>query len=110
MRNFFVDDLCLITPLHHEEGVRLSGEVVGAHQVPLATAVADCARQAHEITVDLTQVRYLSSSALATLVGLARTLRPPQVLCIDAPPELRLAERCAHHGWDQVATLCLRRT
>lgn len=31
MQNFFVDDLCLIAPLRHEEGVRLYGEVVGAH-------------------------------------------------------------------------------
>ncbi|WP_394427405.1 hypothetical protein [Streptomyces sp. SGAir0957] len=106
--NFFVDDRCLITPLPREEGVRLYGEVVGAHQVPLATAVADCAKQAQEITVDLTQVAYLSNGALATLVGLARTLRPPQALCLLAPRELSLHLRLQARGWDQIDTLRLR--
>ncbi|WP_394427125.1 hypothetical protein [Streptomyces sp. SGAir0957] len=104
---FFVDDLCLITPLRHEQGVRLFGEVVGAHQVPLATAVADCAKQAAEVTVDLVQVTYLSNSALATLVGLARALRPPQFLCLQAGPELRLPERLRERGWDQLPSLRL---
>ncbi|MFI0242986.1 STAS domain-containing protein [Streptomyces sp. NPDC016845] len=110
MQNFFVDDRCLITPLQREEGVRLFGEVVGAHQVPLATAVAECAQRAQEITVDLTAVDYLSNSALATLVGLARTLRPPQALVIVSQPALRLDLRLQERGWDGLDTLYLRCT
>ncbi|MEU6394755.1 hypothetical protein [Streptomyces sp. NPDC046939] len=110
MQNFFVDDLCLITPLQREEGVRLFGEVVGAHQVPLATAVASCAERAQEITVDLASVEYLSNSALATLVGLARTLRPPQTLVIVSSPALRLHLRLQQRGWDRLDTLELRCT
>ncbi|WP_394437307.1 hypothetical protein [Streptomyces sp. SGAir0957] len=108
MRGFFVDNLLMITPMHHTDGVRLYGEVMGAHRIPLALAVTDCARTAQEITVDLTSVDYLSSGALQTLVAVARSLRAPQYLCIHAGPELRLAERCAQHGWDQLDTLRLR--
>lgn len=71
--------------------------------------MAECAqRAAQEITVDLTAVDYLSDSALATLVGLARTLRPPQMLCIPAKPALRLHLSLQARGWDGYDTLRLR--
>ncbi|MEU6394816.1 hypothetical protein [Streptomyces sp. NPDC046939] len=108
MPDFCVDDRCLITSLLREEGVRLFGEVVGAHQVPLATAVAECAQHAQKITVDLRLVEYLSNSALATLVGLARTMRPPQMLCLVAHPGLGLGVRLRQRGWDRLHTLRLR--
>ncbi|MEV1027075.1 hypothetical protein [Streptomyces sp. NPDC050264] len=107
MRGYFIDDLLLITPLHHTDGVRLFGEVIGAHKVPLALAVTDYARTAAEITVDLTRVRYLSNSVVETLVALARSLSPPQRLRVLAGPELRLTERLKRHGWDQIDTLRL---
>ncbi|GAA2348179.1 hypothetical protein OKJ48_44025 [Streptomyces kunmingensis] len=107
MRDYFVDDRLLITPLRHEEGVQLCGDVVGTHQVPLVTAVAQCAQRADEITVDLTRVAYLSNSGLAALVGFARTLRPPQYLYVTAGHELRLQQRLEERGWDQLDTLRL---
>ncbi|MFJ8827819.1 hypothetical protein ACIREE_39565 [Streptomyces sp. NPDC102467] len=108
MRGYFIDDLLLITPLHHTDGVRLFGEVVGAHKAPLALAVTAYARTAGEITIDLTRVRYLSNSAVETLVVLARRLSPPQSLSVLAGPELRLDERLERHGWGQIGTLRLR--
>ncbi|MEU6394409.1 hypothetical protein [Streptomyces sp. NPDC046939] len=51
---------------------------VGAHQVPFATAAAECAQRASEITVGLAALGCLSNSALVTLVSLARTLRLQQ--------------------------------
>ncbi|MFJ8824127.1 STAS domain-containing protein [Streptomyces sp. NPDC102467] len=107
MRGYFVDELLLITPLHRAAGVRLYGEVVGAHKASLAVAVTDYSRSAEEITVDLTQVRYLANSALETLVALARSLSPPQCLRVLAGPELRVGERLAAGGWDRIETLRL---
>ncbi|MGY0019370.1 STAS domain-containing protein [Streptomyces sp. cg35] len=107
MRGYFVDDLLLITPLHHAAGVRLFGEVVGAHKASLAVAVTEYSRTAEEITVDLTQVHYLANSALETLVALARSLTPPQHLRVLANPELAFQERLAAQGWDEIETLRL---
>ncbi|GAA2328873.1 hypothetical protein OKJ48_34905 [Streptomyces kunmingensis] len=108
MRGYFVDELLLITPLHHAAGVRLFGEVVGAHKAPLAVAVTEYSRAADEITVDLTQVQYLANSALETIVALARSLNPPQRLRVLAGPELRIKERLAAGEWDRIETLQLQ--
>ncbi|MFI7383947.1 STAS domain-containing protein [Streptomyces sp. NPDC049813] len=107
MRGYFVDELLLITPLRHVPGVRLSGELVGAHKAPLAVAVAEVARDAEEVTIDLTQVKYLANSALETIVALARNLTPPQYLKVLAAPELRVQERLAAAEWDRIETLRL---
>ncbi|MEU6394345.1 hypothetical protein [Streptomyces sp. NPDC046939] len=105
MDEYFVDDRLMITPLRHEKGVKLAGEVACTHQVPLASAIAQCAQRADEITVGLTRVGHLSDSGLVTLVGFARTLRPPQYLCLAADPELHLNKRLTERGWDQLDTL-----
>ncbi|MFJ8826607.1 STAS domain-containing protein [Streptomyces sp. NPDC102467] len=107
MPAYFVDELLLIAPLHHPVGVRLFGEVVGAHKGPLSRAVAEQTRATDEITVDLTRVHYLANSALETLVALAQTLHPPQRLHILACPELEVRQRLAAHAWDQAETLRL---
>ncbi|MEV5607514.1 hypothetical protein [Streptomyces sp. NPDC052225] len=108
MRGYFIDDQLLITTLHHDDGVRLFGEVLGAHKAPLALAVTEYARTADEITVDLTRVDFLANGALETLVALARGLEPPQYLCLVAGAGLDLAERLATRGWDAIDTLRLR--
>ncbi|WP_394429354.1 hypothetical protein [Streptomyces sp. SGAir0957] len=103
--NYFVDELLLITPLHKQAGVRLFGQVVGAHKASLAVAVAEHSRTHDEVTVDLTQVNYLANGALETLVALARSLTPPQRLRVLTCPGLRVQERLAAEGWDQIDTL-----
>ncbi|MFD7291748.1 hypothetical protein ACFV9W_00540 [Streptomyces sp. NPDC059897] len=95
----------MIAPLRQSAGVRLCGEVVGAHKAPLTVAVTEHAQNADEITVDLTRVGYLANSVLETFVALARHLNPPQCLCLVAGPELQLAERLAQRGWDEIDTL-----
>ncbi|MFZ3572931.1 hypothetical protein ACOKM5_39010 [Streptomyces sp. BH097] len=105
MPGFFVDELLLIAPLRQSAGVRLYGEVVGAHKAPLTVAVTEHAQMTEEITVDLRRVDYLANSVLETFVALARHLNPPQCLCLVAGPELALAERLAQHGWDEIDTL-----
>ncbi|MFJ9037847.1 hypothetical protein ACIRF8_14800 [Streptomyces sp. NPDC102406] len=107
MRGYFVDDLLLIAPLHQRTGIRLFGEVIGAHKASLAVAVAECGRSAEEITVDLTQVDYLANGALETLVALARSLSGEQCLRVLAAPELRVRERLSARGWDRIETLRL---
>ncbi|MHB9757159.1 hypothetical protein ACYBSK_22530 [Streptomyces sp. BYX5S] len=106
MRGLFVDELLLVLPLQADKGVRLYGEVIGAHKAPLAIAVTEHAKAADdEITVDLTRVGYLANSALETFVALARKLTPPQSLRLLAGPELSLPERLERHGWDRIETL-----
>ncbi|MET9497052.1 hypothetical protein [Streptomyces sp. NPDC006552] len=107
MRGYFVDERLLITPLRHTPGVRLCGEIVGAHKAPLAVAVAEAGREAEAITVDLAQVKYLANGALETLVALARNLTPPQYLHVLAAPGLRVHERLAAAEWDRIETLRL---
>ncbi|MFE0103391.1 hypothetical protein [Streptomyces sp. NPDC059009] len=105
MRDVFMDELLLITPLHDTAGVRLYGEVIGVHRAPLAVVVAEHSRNADEITVDLTRVEYVSNAILETLVVLARRLVPPQHLCVRATSELGLQERLVAHGWDDIESL-----
>ncbi|MFF3493088.1 hypothetical protein ACFYWS_17195 [Streptomyces sp. NPDC002795] len=107
MRGYFADEHLLIIPLRDVAGLRLYGEVVGAHRALLTVAVTEHAKSGDEITVDLTRVDYLANSVLETLVALALSLTPPKRLCLLAPPELGLAERLEHHGWDQIDTLRL---
>ncbi|MBQ0850631.1 hypothetical protein ACFU9Y_15870 [Streptomyces sp. NPDC057621] len=107
MSTSFGDDLLLIHPLILEPGIKLYGQVMGAHKIPLNLALLACRRQASDITVDLTHVDYLSQSALETLVGAARTLPAPAHLTLRAQPRLGLAQRLADHGWHQTQSLHL---
>ncbi|MGC5561781.1 hypothetical protein ACPYPG_02910 [Streptomyces sp. FR-108] len=107
MSTSFGDDLMFIQPLIREPGIRLYGQVMGAHKVPLNLALLACRRHHKDITVDLTHVDHLSRSALETLVGAARTLPPPVRLTLRAHPELGLAERLAEHGWHETQSLRL---
>ncbi|MCF3124363.1 hypothetical protein IPZ68_32320 [Streptomyces arenae] len=110
MRDFFVDDMLLITPLHDMTGVRLYGEALGTHKGPLAAAVTQHSRSAQQITVDLTRITYFSNGVLAILVALARNVTPPQQLHVLAHPGLHLQERIASHGWDRITTLQITTT
>ncbi|MFJ2769823.1 hypothetical protein [Streptomyces sp. NPDC087300] len=105
MRDLFVDELLLITPLRDAVGVRLYGEALGAHKAPLAVAVTEHSSLAEEVTVDLTRVTYLSNSVLETLVALARSLTPPRCLRVLAGPELGLLDRLMSYGWDEIGGL-----
>ncbi|MEW2571861.1 hypothetical protein [Streptomyces sp. NPDC047070] len=107
MSTSFGDDLLVIQPLISEPGIKLYGQVMGAHKIPLNLALLACRRQAKDITVDLTHVDYLSQSALETLVGTARTLPAPAHLTLRSHPDLHLAERLTDHGWHQTQSLKL---
>ncbi|MGW7080092.1 STAS domain-containing protein [Streptomyces sp. NPDC054866] len=107
MRGFFADDLLLIVPAPHTEGVCVFGEVLGAHKGALAMALNEQRQTAQEITIDLTGVHYLANSALEILVALAKNLQPPQRLLVRAAPELAIQERLTARGWDGIATLRL---
>ncbi|WP_221348225.1 STAS domain-containing protein [Streptomyces beigongshangae] len=107
MSKYFADDLMFITPLSHEPGIKLFGEVTGAHEIPLSLALLSCRRQHENVTVDLTGVHYLSRSALETLVAAARSLPPPGCLTLRARPELDLPGRFASHGWHETRSLQL---
>lgn len=107
MSKYFADDLMFITPLVYEPGIKLYGQVMGAHKIPLNLALLACRRQHKDITVDLTGVHYLSQSALETLVGAARTLPPPGRLILRARPDLDLPGRIAARGWHETQSLQL---
>ncbi|MEU6676318.1 hypothetical protein [Streptomyces sp. NPDC046853] len=110
MPSYFNDDSLLIVPAGTSAGVRLFGEVLGAHKGALTVALTDQRRVTHEITIDLRGVHYLANSALEILVALAHNLRPPQCLLIRSDPALALRERLAEHGWDDIETLQLVET
>ncbi|GGZ20952.1 hypothetical protein [Streptomyces poonensis] len=107
MSDHFIDDLMFITPLGHPPGIRLVGQVIGVHKIPLALALRSCRRQNGDVTVDLTGVHCLSRSSLETLVDAARTLPPPLRLILRARPALGLQERLAARGWHQLESLQL---
>ncbi|WP_328494741.1 hypothetical protein OHS59_19815 [Streptomyces sp. NBC_00414] len=107
MSKYFIDDLMFIQPLGHEPGIKLYGQVMGVHQIPLTLALQSCRRQHQDVTVDLTGVHYLSQSALETLVSAADTLPPPGRLTLRAGPELDLPGRLASRGWHETQSLQL---
>ncbi|MFD7819244.1 STAS domain-containing protein [Streptomyces sp. NPDC059785] len=107
MSDYFIDDLMIITPLGHAPGIRLFGQVTGAHAVPLTRALIRCRGQHKDVTVDLTGIDYLSHSALETLVDAARDLPSSLHLTLRARPELRLAARFAARGWHEIPGLHL---
>ncbi|MFF3484212.1 hypothetical protein ACFYXC_13165 [Streptomyces sp. NPDC002701] len=107
MNSYFIDGLAFITPLDYEPGIKLSGQVMAQHRIPLNLALLACHRQHHDVTVDLTDVHYLSESALDILVTTAHTLPPPGSLTLTAPPELNIPERLAAHGWPPTTNLRL---
>lgn len=105
MRDYYADDLLIIASTI--TGVRLFGEVIGAHKGPLLVALARQRRNTEEITVDLSGVHYLSNSALETLVAIANCLRPPQHLLLRSYDGLGLQERLTAAGWERIETLRL---
>ena len=107
MSKYFADDLMFITPLVHEPGIKLFGDVMRAHEFPLNLALLGCCRQHRSVTVDLTNVHYLSPSALETLVDAARTLPAQGRLTLRARPELDLRGRFAARGWHESHSLQL---
>ncbi|MFF3485698.1 hypothetical protein ACFYXC_20845 [Streptomyces sp. NPDC002701] len=107
MSKYFADDLMFIMPLGPEPGIKLYGQVMGAHKIPLHLALLACRRRHRDVTVDLTGLHYLSQSALETLVGAARTLPPPLRLTLRAGPDLDLPGRLAAHGWHETQSLQL---
>ncbi|MEV8321517.1 hypothetical protein AB0Q95_45995 [Streptomyces sp. NPDC059900] len=107
MRGYFADELLLMLPLAESPGVCLRGEVLGAHQGPLAVALTDELARTDVIILDLTGVSFVSNSVLQTLTLFACRLSPPQCLLVKAGAELGLGERGDAYGWDQIATLSL---
>ncbi|BCL28666.1 hypothetical protein ACFFS2_04455 [Streptomyces aurantiacus] len=107
MSTYFADDLMFIQPLIDEPGIKLYGQVMGIHKIPLNLALQACRRQHQNITIDLTRVDHLSRSALETLVGAARSLPPSVRLTLRARPELDLPGRLTAHGWHETQSLHL---
>ncbi|WP_306337305.1 hypothetical protein [Streptomyces sp. KL118A] len=110
MRGYFADELLLMMPLFNAPGVRLWGEVTGAHCGPLALALTDAAARTDEIVLDLTDVQFVSNSILEILTVLARRFTPPRSLLVKAGAGLRLRERTTVYGWEQLATVRLEET
>ncbi|GGZ38133.1 hypothetical protein [Streptomyces poonensis] len=107
MSDYFIDDFMFITPLAHGPGIRLVGQVLRVHKIPLLLALMSCRRQDKDVTVDLTGVHYLSPSALEILVCAARGLPPDLCLTLWARPALGLQERLAARGWHEMESLRL---
>ncbi|MEU7260937.1 hypothetical protein AB0B21_34800 [Streptomyces rimosus] len=107
MASYFIDDFLFITPFGHEPGIRLFGQVSGAHRAPLTLALLSCRTDHEDVTIDLTGVHHISQSALETLVGVSRSLYPPLRLILRARPELELYGRLAARGWHEMEGLHL---
>ncbi|MEU5773276.1 hypothetical protein ABZ819_08210 [Streptomyces venezuelae] len=107
MRDCFADELLLMMPLFDAPGVRLRGEVTGAHCGPLALALTDAAVRTDEVVLDLTDVQFVSNSILEVLTILAHRFTPPRHLLVKAGADLRLRERTTAYGWEQIATVRL---
>jgi anti-anti-sigma factor len=80
-------------PLHistTEDGLRLEGEVDISNSPQLADALATASARGGDVVLDMTELRFMDSTGIQTLIRAGKTMAPDSELVLHHPTPLVL--------------------